>query len=412
MARHCQISACTAVSRFSRTTIAACVLAVCGVAWADTDDTLQLAARYELLHESNLFRLSSTQPSSALGGRSRSDTLQVGSVGLVLDKAYSLQRIELNVSLVNYKYQHYDYLSFTALNYAANWHWAVTPRFRGTLVATQRQNSNSFTDTQNVDQRNVRTNSVLRAQGEYDMGAAVRIFGFADEVRQRNEELLAPERSSRTRSVAGGLRYVLPSGSQVSYRLRKGQGEYSESARVSEIALPSSFDETEHELSASWALTGKTSVSARVAHVARDYPGFARNDFSGPVGNVRLRWQPRAKLRLDATLGRDWRSYQTLYSSYATGNKFTLTPSWQATAHTSLRLHFEQYEQDYRGAIDRSAFPGDRSDSTRTASVGMDWRPRDSIMLGIWLQAQKRTSNFTGLDFKNNSANFSAQITY
>ncbi|KQP43211.1 XrtB/PEP-CTERM-associated polysaccharide biosynthesis outer membrane protein EpsL [Pseudorhodoferax sp. Leaf274] len=392
--------------------VLACMLTGAGGVSADTDKTLQLVARYEQLHDSNLFRLSSTLPASTLGGRPWSDTIRIGSAGLLLDKSYSLQRIELNASLVNYKYQNYDYLNFTALNYAAAWHWSITPRLRGTLQATQRQNSNSFSDTQDVTQRNVRTDSVLRAQGEYDMGAAVKLFGSVDQFRLRNEELLAQDRGFKVQSVAGGVRYVLPSGSQLSYRLRKGHGEYSEEATVTTTPLPTTFNNTEHELTARWVATGKTTLYARVAHVSRQYPGFAGSDFSGPVGGLRLSWQPTAKLRLDATADRDWRSYQTQYSSYASGNRFTLTPSWQATAHTSLRMHLEQYDEDYGGAIDRANFPFDRADTTRSASLGLDWRPRDSITLGFWLKTEKRVSNYSGFDFKNNSANFSAQISY
>jgi exopolysaccharide biosynthesis operon protein EpsL len=377
---------------------------------AEVDDTLKVLARYELLRDSNLFRLSpDTAPPN--GGR-RSDQLGISTLGLVLDKSYSLQRIRLNTSVVNYRYQNFDYLGFTALNYDANWSWSVTPRIRGTLVATRRQVSNSFSDTQNTTQRNIRTDNSLRLDGEADLGAAVRLLAGVDQLRTVNEEPLEQEKDSDTRNAFIGARYVFRSGNNVSYRYRQGQGRYLNRLASDIDAVGGKFDVAEHELRASWAVTGKTSLNARLAYLDLSHTGLAQNDFSEPIGELGMRWKPTAKLTLDAIVAREVRPYQTAYSSYWVGRRFILAPSWAATAHTSVQLRLQHFDQDYTGGLRADGFSGERRDTTRAASVGLDWRPRDSISVRLWLQNEKRSSTYSGFNFTNRTASIAGQFTF
>ncbi len=42
---------------------------------------------------------------------------------------YSLQRFEVNASLVDNLYHNFDYLDFLGKNGTATWHWSATPYF-------------------------------------------------------------------------------------------------------------------------------------------------------------------------------------------------------------------------------------------------------------------------------------------
>jgi exopolysaccharide biosynthesis operon protein EpsL len=399
----------------SLTTTAATALMPFGLAHADVDDTLKIQARYELFRDSNLFRLPDGASASYQGTTSRSEQIGIGTLGLLLDKSYSLQRFRVNTSLVNYRYQTFDYLSFTALNYDASWAWAFTPRVRGNLVATRREVSNSFSDVRNTSQRNIRTDDSVRLEGEADLGAAVRLLGGLNQFRISNEEPLLQDQDSRTESVFAGVRYVYPSGNDVTYRLRRGQGRYSSIAAgptTPGVAYGGDFVQTEHELSASWALTGKTRLGARLAYLQRKESDALRGGFSEPIGELQMRWNPLAKLGLEATVAREVRSYQTDYSKYWVGNRYILTPVWRATDRTSLRLRFSQFEQRYAGNRVTNLYPTERHDTTRAASIGLNWQPRDSMLLSVWLQTEKRSSSYSNFQFKNNSASLAAQLTF
>ncbi len=397
---------------FSLTAAVAAAVLPPTAAHADVDDTLKVLARYELFTDSNLFRLPDGASAVTGAGSTRSERIGIGTLGLVLDKSYSLQRIRVNTSLVNYKYQNFGFLSFTAFNYDASWGWAITPRVRGTVIANRREVSNSFSDIQSTNQRNIRTDDSLRFEGEGDLGAAVRLLGGFDQFRVSNEEPLLQDRDTRTQGAYAGVRYVFPSGNAVSYRLRRGQGRSSSVGDGTGLASASQVTQTEHALTAAWALSGKTSLSARLAYLERKDADQAQRSFSEPIGELRLAWNPLAKLGLEATAAREVRAYQTEYSNYWVGYRFILTPVWRATSRTSVRVRLTQFEQDYTGGRSSASYTEDRRDTTRAASVGINWRPRDSMMLSAWIQTEKRSSSYSNFAFKNNSASVAAEVSF
>lgn len=382
-------------------------------ALADSEDTFNMSARYMRQTDSNLFRTSSNiSPQAALGSNTKSDTIDITSVGLTLDKSYSLQRFQLNTSFVDSRYKNFDYLNFDALNYAASWNWGFTPRIRGVLSADRKQALNNTVQFVNVSERNVRTDTSLRFSADADLGAAVHLIGGLDQKRSTNELSISQEGDSTVRSASLGLRYVFPSGNSVSYRMRKGNGDYYNRTQNLVLAIPNSFDETEHELRAAWVLTGKTTLSARLGQFKRSHPGLTQRDYSGPTGDVSLLWDITSKVDLTATLARTLSAYQTDSSSFIAGNRLSLSPVWRTTAHTSLRFNYDYLTQGYRGALPGSALPIDRQDITRSSLLALDWSPRQSIVLSLALQNQRRTSNVADADFKSTGASVSAQLTF
>ncbi|MFT3850639.1 MAG: hypothetical protein QM739_18780 [Propionivibrio sp.] len=92
----------------------------------DDGDALDLIAGYSVRYESNLFRLADdADTQAALGQSSRSDLVGIATAGIRVNKPYSLQRFELEAFLVDYRYRDFDYLDFTARNYAGAWRWQL-----------------------------------------------------------------------------------------------------------------------------------------------------------------------------------------------------------------------------------------------------------------------------------------------
>nr|WP_315190070.1 XrtB/PEP-CTERM-associated polysaccharide biosynthesis outer membrane protein EpsL [uncultured Albidiferax sp.] len=386
---------------------------IASTALADAEDSINMSARYMLQTDSNLFRIASNlSPQTALGTSTKSDTIDITSVGLSWNKSYSLQKFQLTTSIVDSRYKNFDYLNFDALNYSAAWNWSVTPRVRGVLSADRKQALNNTIQFVSVAERNVRTDTALRFNTDVDLGAAVHLIGGVDQARSTNELSVSQEGDSSVRSASLGLRYVFPSGNFVSYRMRQGNGDYYNRAQNTVSAIPNSFDETEHEFRAAWALTGKTALTARLAHFKRNHTGLAQRDYSGPTGDISLNWDVTSKIDLTAVIARTLSAYQTDSSSFIAGNRFTLSPVWRTTAHTSLRFNYDYLTQSYRGALPGSALPGNRQDTTRSSQLALDWSPRQSILLTLALQNQKRSSNVADSDFKSNGASVSAQLNF
>ncbi len=374
-------------------------------AHANEQDTLIFRARQAFIHDSNVFRSSGANPNNPV----RSDTLSMSTLAVELDKRYSLQRVELDASLVSNRYRNTDYLNFNAVNYRAVWHWSLTPRLYGTLRREQDEVLNTYEYYDGL-QRNVRTDRVTGGTAEAVVGRDWRLLGGLERETRKNEQPTAQQGDFTLRSASVGIRHLFPSGSSISYRLLDGQGSYQN--RVPGItALPTSFDQIQHELRLAWTVTGKTTVSARLAHLSREHEGLAVRDYSGMVGDINLQWSATGKLRFQALLARGLSANQDNTSSYITSNRVALNSFWTLGSRTVLSAGVDHTQNDFGGGL-----PGfvaqEREDKINTVRMGLRWSPLQALALSAGVQHSRRSSNITNAGYTNNTATFDAMFSF
>jgi exopolysaccharide biosynthesis operon protein EpsL len=228
--------------------------------------------------------------------------------------------------------------------------------------------------------------------------------------------------NNRVISFEGGIRYVSPAGSTLTYTARHGLGEFMDRPQpiVSQL-FDTRFNDMEHELKLVWPITGKTSIDGRVGHFQRKHAHFSQRDFSGFVGNFNINWAVTGKTRITAGWARDISNFQTapnflfqdfavFSSSYATTNRFSLTPVWQISPKTSLRLRYEYTARDFHGAVIPVA--ANRSDTTHSGQIAMDWQPLNMLAVSATLQREHRSSNLFGFDYNVSSGSISAKLNF
>jgi len=242
---------------------------------ADQDDTVSVVAGYALRHEDNLFRLPPGADTRAATGKSaRSDTVDMTSLGLRVNKRYSLQRIQLEADLIDYRYRTFDYLNFTARNYAAAWHWQLTPAFRGTLSSRRTEALNSFNDFTGYRTRNIRVDKNHRLDGVFELHGAWRLLGGMAQSERTNSETFLEESDTRLDTVEAGVRRDFTSGSAPVALLREGRGEYTHRPELSATRqLDNAFEQSEQELLLHWPVSAKTTLQGRLAHLERRRQG-------------------------------------------------------------------------------------------------------------------------------------------
>lgn len=388
----------------------ACLGLVSPALRADELDTLQLRAGARLQYESNVFRLSETANTQALIGEpTRSDTAAITTVGVLLNKPYSLQRFELEVHADNYRYRRFSSLNFTALNYAAAWRWSLTPALHGNLTAERREFIDTSADVQNLGQVNRRTERVNLFDAEYELGSAVRLVGGFFDRTLKNSSPFTLEGDSSVQGAEAGLRYVFPSGSSLAYRFKRGSGDYP--GRVPSAFSAASFREREHEVRLDWPVTGKTAIQARLSHVDRAHDDLAARDFSGITGQVQATWAATGKTQVVVGLDRELSSYQATSASYYTGYRLFVAPSWKPTEKTAVRLRYDHGVRDYKGALPGFAATG-RRDTTNQGSVALEWQALRSVKVTLALQTERRKSNEAGADYKNRGASVGVQVSF
>ncbi len=379
-------------------------------AQADELDTLQFKAGISAQHDSNVFRLSDTaNAQSVIGTPSRSDTAAITTVGVLLNKPYSLQRFELDIHADDYRYQRFSSLNFTALSYVAAWRWSLTPALHGNLTTNQREFVDNSSDLQNRGEVNRRTERASLFDAEYEVDGAFRVLGGFFDNTLRNSQPLTFDGDSSVKGAEVGVRYVFPSSASLAYRFKKGSGDYPD--RVASSFFASSFKDTEHEVRLDWPITGKTALQARVSHFNRAHEDLAARDFSGMTGELNATWEATGKTRVTFGLSRELGSYQTGDASYYQGYQFFIAPTWKPTEKTAVRLRYDHGVRDYKGPLPGFAATN-RQDTLDLASLAFEWQLIRAVKMTVSVQQDKRKSTEAGLDYKNNGVNLGVEASF
>lgn len=388
----------------------------CGAAttaWAEGADDLRLSAGLGLVHDSNLFRLPSGIDTVPLIGRaSPAETVRVTSLGATYQRSYSLQRIELDVHVSDYRYQNFDYLSFLATNYRAAWNWSYTPHLYGVLRTARNQALNSFVDYSGYNQRNVRSDTDTAFDATYELDARWRLKGGLQQQARSNSQPIVSEANYRFSGLLLGVQYVLPSGSSLGYQLRSTDGRYT-SRRV--IPNPGHYDtdfsQLENTLSATWAISRATQAEFTLGHRSRSNPHYAQRDYSDFLGSARLNWTLSGKTAISAGWARELGSFETADFNYTQTDRFSIGPVWQVSPKAVVRAQFEHAIRDFKGTP-AGFVSARRRDTSNDLNLSLDWEPYRFLLLSASLQNSRRSSSAPGFRYNSNAINVNAQFSY
>jgi len=392
-------------------------------------DTFSVTAGTTFLYDTNIFRLNPQIPPALVTGKdTRADQVITTTATLNVNKLYSLQRFEINASLVDNRYHNFDYLDFLGKNGTATWHWSLTPYLYGRLTGNHREALQNFADITgflNSTTKNLRTDNNARFDAVLELDGAWRLIGGVAYDVRTNSRLLVQDFDNSVFSVEGGLRYAFPSGSSLTYKVRQGYGDfYKRPEPIQATLFDNRFDETEHELRLIWPVTGKSSIDARVGHFARKHPHFPERDFDGFVGNFNLNWAVTSKTRAVLGWARDLANFQTapgsfqnnpfyqqFSSSYVSINRVFLAPVWQITEKVALRLRYDFMMRDHLGAV--VFVPGgDRNDTQHSGLLALDWQPLRALFISGALQRDHRSSDHRGFNYDSSAASISARLNF
>ena len=383
-----------------------------------------------LQFDSNVFRLTPTTVVPMTGQSTLSDRIIVSSATLRFDKSYGLQRIEGNVGVVDNRYNNFNFLDFTALNYGGAWNWNITPKFHGSLSGNHNEALNNFANmtgfTTNSTNKNLRKSDVVRLDGVYEIDGAWRLIGGISHSRFTNTREFFADQGQQIQSAEGGIRYVLPSGSSLTYKYRGGLGKFVGRSLDEVNLLDTRFTEMEHDVQLIWPVSGKTSIDARAGHLQRKHENFSQRDFSGFVGNFNLNYAMTGKTRLTAGWTRTLGNFQTgasnsglnpvfdqYASSYLKTDRFSLGPTWQIDDKVALRVRYDYSMMDFLGGVTTSATSLDqRNDKMHSGTVALDWQLHKAFSLSAMLNHDKRNSNLSGYSFHRSAASVTARITF
>jgi len=358
-------------------------------------DTLVWRAGVQWTRDDNVFK----EPA----GAAKADNIAVTTAGVRINKPWSLQRLELDASVDDHRYQNFSALNFTALNYNGAFRWAFTPRLHGNLTGERREYIDLFSDVSS-GRVNRRTEQNHGLDAEYELGAAWRALAGVFE-RRITQSVAGLEPDATVQGGEVGARYDFRSGNSLGYRYRQGQGDYSG------VAAPiSGFSDKQHEFDLQWRATGQIRVSGRLGWLQRDHDQQPLRDFSGWTARLQALWQLTGKTAVAGGLIRDLAPYQVADASYYEGYRLFLAPEWKPTAKTAVRLRLDHGVRTYKGSPVTSA--SEREDTLRIAALALEWEPIRALRLMATVQRDERNSNRSGADYRANVYGIAAQASF
>jgi exopolysaccharide biosynthesis operon protein EpsL len=400
--------------RTGRSCVIAAALLFAPQANADELDTLNFTLTETLTYESNIFR-SPDNVGPRPGFNTKADRISVTTAGLKFDKPYAQQRLQFDVTQTVRRYSVFDYLDTEALNYKAAWLWKLTPYLSGTLSADQAQTEVPFVDVGGT-QRNTRTTENRNLNIDAWLGGAWHLLAAFGQSESKTEQAIIAAPSFTSKRTEAGLRYDAKSGNSVTVTQRWIPAE-TINLRLDPVNLiETNYRDTESEVKASWKLSGRSILDGRLTHKVRTNEHFSQRDFSGNAGELRYVWTPTGKLQLDLTLGRNVLPYSafgniTQNSTYSVENIQSLGGLLQVDAKVALNFGLSRRTADFLGPIFAVTAPA-RSDETRSARVGLNWKPIRNLSLNASVSRDQRDSNTAGFQYKGNVATLGLTLTF
>src|SRR5436190_4424080 len=260
----------------------------CGLPFssATAADVLNVVLGGSAAHDTNLFK----------GPVATSETIRTGYAGLRLDKPYSLQRFQFDVTATSYRYGGLSYLDFDALDYHAAWLWSVTPRLSGSLRSERTESQVPFFDFNSV-QRNVRVNT----RNSFDLDGAIApalhaTFGVSESKQVSSQPFLA-QPDFKLHGAEVGLRYSRVAGNSIALVQRRARGEYirNQDLIASAVPLDTRYSQNETELHLARVFS-HSALSAKVSWIERHHDELAVLDSSGWGGDAIYTWNTTDKL--------------------------------------------------------------------------------------------------------------------
>jgi exopolysaccharide biosynthesis operon protein EpsL len=374
-------------------------------AWAQDASPVTLTAAYAVQSDDNLFR----RPEGVIvPTEQRADRIGITTLGLLFHTEQGLQKLEVDASLVNYQYENNSTLGSTARNYAAAWHWAVTPRLHGNLTGNQQERPDGGTFNPAPNQQ---THTSYRADAEYEVdGPWHALTGVSkDKVSNQNPVTAGQEYSST--ALDAGIRYDQASGSFVKVGVKVADGTYLNDTSTPANPIDSKFQQTDSTLDVHWAVSSASSAEFNASAFRRTHPIYASRDFSGLNWGASFNWSTSSKTALSLGYQHDLAAYPTVDSNYTESDHLSWGWSWQASAKTQLRFHQDVVQIAYRG-LPPAAQQSTRQDQTRDTSLSWVWTPRTHWEISTAVHQIARNTNVPDLDYTSNQLSVSGQFNY
>jgi hypothetical protein len=376
----------------------AALLMVCctgASAWAQDTPPITVTAAYTVEKDEAHYPAFSTE-----------DQIGKAELGLLFHTIQGLQKIEVDARLVNYQYQTNTSQNHTEANYTAGWQWAVTPRVRGHLDASQQEAPRADTINGNGNVPNRQTLTHYRADAEYEVDGPWHVVAGISQDQHSSQYATPSTTDSRSNSRDVGLRYDFSTGSWIKFALRSVDGSY----LIGANAADDGYLQQEQDARLHWSLSTASNIDLYLTQVDRTHQRNSQLDFNGLNYGGNASWEISGRSTLVLGYG------HALGVVVATPGWFTEQDSlswgwnWQTTSRTQVRIRQSLQRLAYRSPVQGGA--SGYEDNSHDTSLTLVWTPGTQWQISAALQQQAHGSTLIGQDYSSQQVSLTAQFSY
>lgn len=327
------------------------------------------------------------------------DKINTQTLDVIVALPYGQQRLELEANVASNKNQTLTQFDYTAHNYNGAWRWSLTPSLVGSLSSKRTETLNSAATSLDPTLRNINVTKIDDLNAVYLLGGSWQLFADYTKGTSSNERAVLGVSDLNFRSYTLGLGYTPSVGNSISYARRSDTG-----------TSTSEYTYNGHILVITYAPSVSTSLKGSLAYIEQRFALDHTFDFNGLTGGLEGTWQATAKTSIAVNWLRDIASFQTVDSTYARTDSFSVAPKWQARPTLSIGWTYKQSVRD--GLGNPSGTASTRQDRTQEATWDINWQPRKYFILRGAFSKAGRTSSVIDQDFSAQVVTLGAQFIY
>ena len=356
----------------------------------DPTDVIKIEPSASLYHDNNLFRLPDVNPALfGIPADRTSDTIRTLGLGLTFDKTISRQRLLLETSFRDTKYDKNTNLDYFGGDGRATWFWQVGNYWNGEAGYRRRRELGGFDDFR-LPVKDIIDTEGYGLSGGYLFHPRWRASVLADH--QDITHSIRRELDYTADMVGTELRYTTPSENALGLQWRRTDREYPNVPTIQQFTLNDAHRETRLNAVALWQITGQVKLDAQVGHADVKHDFQPQRDFSGVTWRAAATWDTTGKIRLNAYTFRDLRLYIDNVSSFQVVDAVGFSPVYAITSKVVLRGDFSFEKRDYRGDPGFVLLNVDREDNVRVGRLGVTYTPIRNVELSLSYENGDRRS--------------------
>lgn len=362
----------------------ACALLCAAPAWAETSP-FSVGLATQRVEDSNVLR--------APDGAEQSDSITTIGVRLGLDQPIGRDRLHANASYDQNRFGSLTKLNNNTYRVDAGFDWTAANNWAGEFGADAGEQLFRY-DLQSGT--SATTPSIQRTQHMFArarVGVVTRwtFDGGVEAMDQTYSLAAAQNRDQNWQAISLGARLQQTPDLSVRASVRAVQGKYPH------LDVGDSFDRNEAQLSASWRVSGASTLDTAVSVSQESHSLQSIRDATYWLGSVRWQWEPSPKTRLGLRLGRDSDTGTTDIVSGITDvrvrDSLELTASYLPTAkiQVDVQARYAQRNLDNTFVVAQGTAVVQAKDVTNAVSLTATYHPIRPVDLGCTVSHEQRT---------------------